>query len=55
MMDNNTPTGTNAPKGELDKASSPATYTITAIAANRPRVVNNFVGLFINHILYLDV
>ena len=53
IINSNTPTGTNAPRGELDKANSPAMYTISAIPANRPSVVNTFIGLFINHVPWL--
>jgi hypothetical protein len=53
IINSNTPTGTNAPRGELDKANSPAMYTISATPANRPSVVNTFIALFINHIPWL--
>ena len=46
----NNPTGTSAAKGESDNANWPATYTISAIPANIPSVVNIFIGLFISYV-----
>jgi len=48
MIANNIATGTSAPRGESDKANSPATYTINAMAANRPSVAISLMGLLIN-------
>jgi len=53
IINSNTPTGTNAVRAELDKANSPAMYTISAMPANRPSVVNSFISLFINHVPWI--
>jgi hypothetical protein len=50
IINSNNPTGASAIRGESDKANSPAIYTISAIPANRPSVVNSFIGLLINHV-----
>lgn len=48
IMANNAATGASAINGEFDKASSPATYTMRAIIANRANVAISLIGLLIN-------